>query len=173
MAVHTLLTEEQFLNLPDSDGRQEFRDGEVISVPPAKYARSELVKRIYKLLLTVLHESRVWNETGFLLRPERWVTPDVCVIWPDQARSRGWFYRSPMLAIEVASRGNTPDELQQKLLEYLEFGAGEVCIIYPKTKTMVVHRVGFTLTVEAQADYYCELAGVTFTPEYRTEVAED
>ena len=40
MAVHTLLTEEQFLNLPDSDGRQEFRDGEVISVPPAKYARS-------------------------------------------------------------------------------------------------------------------------------------
>ena len=168
MSVSTLLTEEEFLNLPDSDGRQEFRDGELIEVPPPKYAHSELVKRIAKLLQTVLHETRVWTETGFQLRPGRWVTPDVCVVRPDQPRSAGWFQASPMVAIEVASRGNLAEDLQQKVDDYLEFGAAEVCVIYPKSRTMVVYRPGVTVHVKADADYRCDLLDVTFTPEFRT-----
>jgi Uma2 family endonuclease len=166
----TLLTEEEFLSLPASSGKQEFRDGELIEVPPAKYVHSELIKRLVRLLETVLHESRVWSETGFLLRKGRWVSPDVCVIWPDQPRQDGWFQRSPMLVIEVASRGNTPDQLQQKVMDYLETGVGEVCVIYPKSKTMVVFRPGSVLNISADTDYHCDIAGVTFTPDYRTEV---
>jgi Uma2 family endonuclease len=169
MSVSTLLTEAEFLNLPDSPGRQEFRDGELIELPPAKYLHSELAKRIYELLQTSLHESRVWIETGFRLREGRWVTPDVCVIWPDQPRDAGWFARSPMLAVEIASRGNTPDQLQEKVADYLENGAAEVCVIYPKSHTLVVYRQGVTLNVKADEDYCCELIGAVFTPDYRTE----
>lgn len=169
MSVTTLLTEEEFLNLPDFVGRQEFRDGELIEVPPAKYAHGELVKRIHNLLLTVLHESRIWSETGFRLRENRWVIPDVCVIWPDQPEADGWFQRSPMLAVEVASRGNTPDQLQEKVADYLQYGVAEVCVIYPKSRTMVVYRPDVTLNIAADADYHCDLVGVTFTPDFRTE----
>src|SRR5690242_17088574 len=114
MSVSTLLTEEEYLQLPDFPGRQEFRDGELITLLPAKRSHSELIKRNTRLLETVLDGSRIWSETGFQLRPNRWVIPDVCVIWPDQPVVNDYFQRSPMLAIEIASRGNTPDELQQK-----------------------------------------------------------
>ena len=103
MNTATWLSEEEFLDLPQSAGRQEFRDGELIELPPAKYVHSELIKRLVKLLLTVLDESRVWSETGFRLRKGRWVSPDVAVTWPDQPRFEGYFHRSPMIAIEVAS----------------------------------------------------------------------
>ena len=172
MAVSTLLTEEQFLNLPDFAGRQEFRDGELIELPPAKYPHSELVKRIAKLLETMVHESRIWSETGFQLRAGRWIVPDVCVTWPDQVRANGYFQRSPMVGIEVASRGNTPDQLQEKVLDYLAYGVAEVCVIYPKTRTMLIHRPDqMPQMVRPDIDYRCELIDVTFTPAYRTEVA--
>ena len=170
MSVTTLLTEEEFLSLPEFPGRQEFRDGELIEVPPATYAHSELIRRIAHLLLSVLPESRVWIATGFQLRKHRWAVPDICVTWPEQPRANGWFQRSPMLAIEVASRGNTPDQLQQKVMDYLENGAAEVCVIYPKSRTMVVYRPDATVNIIADMNYRCDLLGVTFTPEYRTEV---
>jgi Uma2 family endonuclease len=170
MRVATQLTEEEFLNLPEIAGRQEFQDGEVIEVPPPTFAHSELTKRISRLLLSALPESRVWTETGFQLRKDRWVVPDVCVTWPDQPRSGEWFQRSPMLAIEVSSRGYTPDQLQEKVMAYLENGAGEVCVIYPRSRTMVVYRPDATLNITAGMDYRCDLAGVIFTPEYRTEL---
>ena len=127
------------------------------------------MKRIYALLTTVLHDSRIWIETGFQLRTNRWVVPDICVIYPDQPRANGWFQRSPMVAIEVASRGNTPDELQQKVSDYLETGAAEMIVIYPKSRTLVAYRPGETLRVAADQDYPCALLRVSFTPDYRTE----
>lgn len=171
MAVKTLLTEDEFLNLPESAGRQEFRDGELIEVPPAKFPHSELIKRIYNLLLTALHESRVWTETAFRLRKGRWIVPDVCVIWPDHPREEGYLVGSPMVAIEIASRGNTPDELQEKVTDYLQHGVGEVLVIYPKTRTMIVYRPNETLNIAGGEEYRCDLAnGVVFTPQYRTEI---
>src|SRR5262249_55044248 len=129
------------------------------------------IKRIYALLLTVIHVSRIWIETGFQLRTNRWVIPDICVTHPDQERKHGWFHRSPMLAIEVASRGNTAEDLQQKVEDYLENGAAEVIVIYPRSRTMIVYRAlsGETSRIGPDDDYHCQLVGVTFTPEYRTE----
>lgn len=77
-----------------------------------------------------------------------------------------------MVGIEVASRGNTPDQLQEKVLDYLAYGVAEVCVIDPKTRTMLIHRPDETPhMVGPDIDYRCELIDVTFTPAYRTEVA--
>ncbi len=43
-----------------------------------------------------------------------------------------------MIAVEVASRGNTAEEIEGKVAAYLEEGAAEVWVIYPKTRTLVV-----------------------------------
>ena len=100
MGVLTLLTEEEFLSLPDTPGKQELLDGELIELPPAKLSHSELVKRFVDLLRTVLHASRVWSETGYRLQPRRWLTPDVSVSWPDQRVENDHFQGAPMIAIE-------------------------------------------------------------------------
>jgi len=75
-----------------------------------------------------------------------------------------WKQGAPMLAIEIASRGNTPEELERKRVLYLAHGAAEVWIIYPKTRTMLVSRQDGSQLIEAAADYRCVLIGITITP---------
>src|ERR1700688_4142117 len=130
MSISTLLTEEEFLSLPEFPGKQELLDGELIELSPAKHSHSELVKRLVELLHSALPMSRVWTETAYRLRRGRWLVPDASVSWPDQRVEDDWFQGSPMLAVEVASRSNSPDQLEQKVVAYLDHGVGEVWIIY-------------------------------------------
>jgi hypothetical protein len=44
MSAITQLTAEEFLNLPDTPGRQELPDGELISLPLAKHSHSEIAR---------------------------------------------------------------------------------------------------------------------------------
>jgi Uma2 family endonuclease len=170
MGVSTLLTEEQFLNLPQSDQRRELLDGELIELPYTKYSHDELTKRIFKLVTTVIPWERVWHETMYRLSPVSRVIPDISVDWPEQLVVDDWKQGAPMLAIEIASRGNIAEELERKRTLYLQHGAAEVWIIYPETHTMLVSRRDGGMIVEASADYRCDLIGVTVTPDYRTPV---
>ncbi|MGO9263179.1 MAG: Uma2 family endonuclease [Bryobacteraceae bacterium] len=170
MSVQALLSEEQFLELPEYIGKQELLDGELIELPPAKHSHSELSRRIVALLEPVLDPSRIWIEAAYRLAPRRWLVPDVSVSWPDQRVEDDWNQGSPMIAIEIASRGNTAHELEKKRLLYLADGAAEVWFIYPKTHSMVVSRPDGALQIAPGADYHCALLNVTVTPGYRTPV---
>ncbi len=169
MSVQTLLSEEEFLALPEFMGKQELLDGELNELPPAKHFHGQMAKLIAKLLESVVDASRVFIEIGYRLRPRRWLIPDVSVLWPDQPIEDGWLQGSPMIAIEIASRGNTGRELEKKRLLYLASGAAEVWIVYPEThSTLVSRQDGTTLAVDPAADYRCDLLQVVVTPEYRT-----
>lgn len=171
VSVRTLISEEEFLALPEFPGKQELLDGELIQLPPAKRPHSELAKRIAMLLISVLGWSRVWIETGYRLGKGRWLIPDVSVSWPDEQIADEWPQGAPMIAIEIASRGNTPDQLEKKRLLYLEHGAAEVWIVYPKTRSMLVSRKdGALIAIDPTADYRCELIPVVITPAYRTPI---
>ena len=169
VGVLTLLSEEEYLALPEFTGKQELLDGELNELPPAKYSHSKLARLIVSLLETVLDPSRVCIEVGYRLGPRRWLIPDVSVLWPDQSIEDGWPQGAPMIAIEIASRGNTVVEFEKKRLLYLAGGAGEVWFLYPETHSMSVSRQdGTTLSIAPTADYHCELVPVVVTPEYRT-----
>jgi len=170
MGVKVLLSEAEFLELPEKPGKQELIQGQLIELPPAKHSHDELGNRNAELLRTVLPSSRVWVETAYRLSSQSWLLPDVSVSWPDQRIEDDWKQGAPMLAIEIASRGNTPEELERKRLLYLAHGAAEVWIIYPKTRTMLVSRRDGSQHIAADADYYCDLLGITVTPAYRTPV---
>ena len=171
VSTQTLLSEEEFLALPDSAGKQELLDGELIELPPAKHSHDELARRIAELLAAVLGWSRIWIASGYRLARGRWLTPDVSVSWPDQRIEDDWKQGSPMIAIEIASRGNTPDELEKKRLLYLENGVAEIWIIYPKAHSMMVSRAdGTVISIGPAAGYRCELIPVVLTPDYRTPV---
>jgi Uma2 family endonuclease len=156
MSATTLLTAEEFLNLPDTPGKQELLDGELISLPPARHYHSKAAKAFQKFLETVLDESRVWLFEGYQLR-RGWLIPDVSVIWPGQPIAE-WFQGAPMIAIEIVSRGNTAEEIDRKVGAYLEEGSAEVWVVYPATGSMTVFRKDQTLRVTDT--YRCELIGV-------------
>src|SRR5579884_3028341 len=132
------ITLDEFERLPDIDGVQELLDGLLIQMPPPKRRHSEITRNIFDFLKTRIEPSRVWIETGFLIG-RHCPQPDIAVTFPEQTTERGWFAGSPILAIEVASRGNTPDELEWKKDLYLSNGALEVWVIYDKTRSIVVH----------------------------------
>jgi Uma2 family endonuclease len=155
MSVGARLTDEEFLSLPDEPGKQELLDGELISLPPAKLAHAISARRLYELIRTV-HEPRVWNGIGYRLK-RGWLQPDVSVTWPDQPIGE-WFEGSPMIAIEIASRGNTDEEIDRKVVAYLAEGAAEVWIVRPKTASMMVYRKDSAIRFTGV--YLCELIGI-------------
>lgn len=57
-----------------------------------------------------------------------------------------------MVAIEIASRGNTDEEIDRKVDAYLSGGALEVWIVRPKTLSMTVFRPQSALRVTATYD---------------------
>jgi Uma2 family endonuclease len=65
MGARTLLSEEEFLALPESAGKQELIDGELIELPPATDSHDELSRRLAELFRTALDTSRIWIETSY------------------------------------------------------------------------------------------------------------
>lgn len=158
MSAAARLSLEEFLNLPDAPGKFELLDGELLTFPPAKLSRMEMVKRFLPLLETAVDRSRVWCEMGYQL-DRHWLQPDLSVSWPDQRVENDWFQGAPMLAVEIVSPGHRADEIERKIAVYLEHGAAEIWIVYPKTRSMTV--VQKEKTLRSQGDYHCELIGAT------------
>jgi Uma2 family endonuclease len=132
------LTLEEFDQLPEKDGIQELLDGEVVQMAPPKRRHSQIVQYVEAIFLKHLNRSRVWVETGFAIG-RHCPQPDVAVTHLDQGTTLGWFANAPLIAVEVASRGNTPDELEFKKDLYLGNGGREVWVVYDKTRSVVVH----------------------------------
>src|SRR5215467_10244365 len=135
-----LLCEYEFLSLPDSICKQELLQGELIELPPAKYSYTELAHRFLWLLDGAASRACIWIGAFYRLSSLNWLAPDVSISWPNQRIEDDSQQGAPMIAIEIASRGNTPEQLERKRLLYLEYGAAEVWIIYPATHTMLVSR---------------------------------
>jgi Uma2 family endonuclease len=163
-----LLTDEEFLALPEIPGKQELIDGELITLPPSKHSHDELGKRIAALFRTVLHESRIWIESGYQLGPRKWLQPDVSVTWPDQKIENDYKQGGPMIAVEISSGANTDEQMERKRLQYLEHGTAEVWIVYPATRTMLVCGSDWTRHIRSSDTYRCEIVPVEISPEYRT-----
>jgi Uma2 family endonuclease len=67
MGAVTLLTAEEYLNMPETPGRYELPDGELISLPVAKRFHNK-IGRSFEDLLQPHWAGRVyglWNDIGF------------------------------------------------------------------------------------------------------------
>jgi Uma2 family endonuclease len=54
---------------------------------------------------------------------------------------------APDLVIEVVSPSETAEDLDQKIREYLAAGAGVVWAIYPRARTVHVHKADGTVRI--------------------------
>jgi Uma2 family endonuclease len=130
-------------------------------LPPAQDLHGDIIHALYEVLRSVLPANRVRIEAGYRMPPDTWLQPDVSVRWPDQPAENGFRQGSPMIAIEVVSPGNTAEEIQRKTAAYLNHGAEEVWIVYPRSRCMMVHK---SSVAERITDFYaCALVPVTIS----------
>jgi Uma2 family endonuclease len=160
MSTTTRMTFAEFEKLSNGPGKQELLNGELIELPPAKWSHTGLVMRVALFLAKVTGESRVKVEAGYRIG-DGWLVPDVSVSWPDQKVVGGYAVESPMIAIEIASPSNTDAQIDEKTVAYLENGAAEVWIFYPKTRSMMVHVRADMSARRYTGKYECALLNAT------------
>jgi Uma2 family endonuclease len=146
MGTTTLLSFEEFEQLPDEPGKVELLDGELIQLPPAKRKHTEIAHRIYDLLKPVVEKAEAsarlgeaYHEMGYKFSSRAWLQPDVSISHRDQP-SGDYFESAPALAVEVLSESNTAEQMDRKVNIYLTNGGVEVWLVYPKTRCVWVYR---------------------------------
>lgn len=133
----TLVSESEFLALPETMDRIELLDGEVIVSPSPSVWHQELLSRLVQLL-------RSWAESGervfvghspldVRFAPGRILQPDAFVILGELALDHeGPIDRVPDLCIEVLSTNRVYDRLTKRFV-YAAAGVRELWLVEPSS----------------------------------------
>ncbi|MGH9674080.1 MAG: Uma2 family endonuclease [Bryobacteraceae bacterium] len=151
MATQTLLTVDEYLDLPLEEGRRhELDEGRLVEMASPTLEHGDYQGRLFyffhvyrkqqKIPLVVsLHAEFVLSDDPPVARQ-----PDVCVIMPETASRleyvRGAYRGHPELAIEVVSKSDVAVELDRKVDQYLAAGVQSVWIFYPETRHVMIYR---------------------------------
>ena len=87
-------------------------------------------------------------ETGFLLRrnPDTVRAPDAACMAGERLGAEetpaGFLEKAPDLVVEVVSPGDSAAAVRDKIRDWLEGGTRLVRVVYPETRSVVVHRQG-------------------------------
>jgi Uma2 family endonuclease len=148
MATQTLLTLDQYAELPKQEGRRyELDEGVVIEMSGVNSDHGSIQAELCALLIAgarkVGAELKVMVNVAFILAPATERIPDVTVVRRDKLESmeyyRGAYRGAPELAIEVVSENDSAADLDRKVAQYLAAGVMSVWVIYPETKHIVIH----------------------------------
>jgi Uma2 family endonuclease len=147
MATKTLLTIEQFDQLPITEGiLYELNEGELVTVTEPMPRHNWVRDNVARLAGNFVEErklGRVFLETGYQLTPETVRIPDVSFVPADRMREIDLDKRiegAPALAIEVISPTDLAEEVTQKVKQYLAAGTKVVWVFYPRTREVQVFR---------------------------------
>lgn len=143
------LSAEDLFKLPDDEHRYELVEGELRRMAPAGGEHGDLAMEIGATLRNHVREHRLGRvfaaETGFILRtdPDTVRAPDVSFVrqprLPVGGLPTGYFPFAPDLAVEIVSPSDSAEEIQAKVSEYESAGVHQVWVVYPRTRTVVVH----------------------------------
>ena len=163
MSTAVLLTLEEFIARPGREDwqKEELIEGELIVSPGAKVSHAYIVDQLRKGLRPLEKQGFVvGNDFSCILRPRSMPIPDLAVVgnerWIEAARADAWLENSPELVIEVSSPSNR--KLYVKAAVYLEHGAEQVWVVYPKRRSVTVYTLEGSS--EARGDETLEFRGV-------------
>ena len=150
MATTTLMSFAEF-ELLDEDGSDlELLKGELIRMPYPERPNMITCQRLFQGLDSAVERLRqeapgielgmVHIEMGYRLtgEPGSGLRPDVSLTHPNQPGDR-FYIGAPLIAFEVVSPNEKADHLNEKVQEYLAYGAAEVWLIYPKLRNAWVY----------------------------------
>jgi len=139
-----ILTYEEWLRLPETEGIEEVVNGEIRTMPPNKWNHTRIIEKLARLLGAQLDPETVYVVTsvfGLVIRHEPPTTrvPDLALFVASQiVEQDGYIHSAPELVVEVLSPGNTRLERAEKLKDYESIGVPEVWVISPEALTVEV-----------------------------------
>ena len=171
------LTLEDFARLPADGVCHEISSGELITLPPAKSLHSLILSIVVEVLHFYLKEhpiGRVMPETGYVLSRDPLTVrqPDVSVLSRQRIRSidpDSYFEGAPELAIEIVSPSDSAEDLEIKVRQYLQAGAHQVWVLYPKSQDVHVYSPGGSLKV---LESHETLEGGSTLPGFAVKVSD-
>jgi len=136
----TLIPVEEYLNT-SYDPDREYVDGEVVERNLGEKTHS-IIQR--NLILFLGNQAKqlgigVYPEQRVQVSPTRFRIPDVTVVKLSQERGE-IFTNPPHLCVEILSKDDTMQYMQQKIDDYLTFGVPYVWIINPRNRKGYVVR---------------------------------
>ena len=170
------VTAEELLAMPQ-DGPCELIAGEIVMMTPAGYQHGEIAGKINTLLGPHAAKNRlgsvVSGEAGFLIArdPDTVRVPDVAFVRRErQPKSpKAFFPGAPDLAVEVISPTDRVKEVDDKTQAWLDAGTPLVWVVWPDTRSVVVHRPGQPPRILHERDV---ITGEDVLPGFECTVAE-
>jgi Uma2 family endonuclease len=166
----------EIAHLPEFvDKRLELIEGEIQEMSPAGGEHGEVGGDLFGFIWNHVRQNGLGRvtaaETGYILfkDPDGKDTvraPDVGFVSSERAPqpfTEKYIPMAPDLAVEVVSPGDSADEIETKVTQYLRYGVRMVIVVYPTTKTVLVHTpTGLKrLTIEDTLDGGDVLPGFT------------
>lgn len=139
MPVTALVSVKEYLSTsyhPDV----EYVEGELIprNVGEVDHSRLQLKIGVY----LERHEQEwgisLYPECRTLILPKRFRVPDLCVL-PGRETDDQIIRKPPFLCIEILSKDDRAEDIQEKIEEYLAFGVKYIWIINPRNRLAYVH----------------------------------
>ena len=146
-----LMTAEEAAQLSTVNRRFELVKGVYVEMSPTSARHGKVANRLSYLINGFIAQHPLGEvtaaETGFLLarNPDVVRAADVAFIAKTrlpagEVPEEGYWTLAPDLAVEVVSPNDKPDDVQEKVQDYLEAGTPMVWVVYPKTRSVMVYR---------------------------------
>ena len=147
MATKTLLTVEQFEQLPEEESRRyELDHGELIEVSGPNFEHNDIrgiIEHAFRSYLAKQRLGRVIAEQEFRLDSDTVRRPDVAFLSAETSarfdKTKSILEIVPDLVAEVVSSSERADELMRKVNQFLAAGTKCVWVIYPAERKVLAH----------------------------------
>ena len=138
------VTYEEWLRMPETEGREEVVNGEIHIKPAASSTHARIVARVSRPFILQLDLDRFDILTGSFgviihTQPLTSRVPDLAVF--DRANVvviDGYYHSAPQLAVEVLSPSQTRRMTDEKLRDYESIGIEEVWLISPQAGSVEI-----------------------------------
>jgi Uma2 family endonuclease len=143
-----------------ADVRLELSQGELVVMSPAGGEYGVVAGTFFGLIWNFVREHKTGYvtaaETGYILAqtPDGRDTvraPDVGFVAKDRLPDglpQGYIPSAPDLAVEVVSPNDEAEAVQRKVMEYLRHGTRLMWVVYPRTRSVVVHTAEKAITLD-------------------------
>ena len=144
------MTAKDLLLMPDDGYRYELIRGELKKMSPAGNYHGRLASNVNVPLGGYVRTNDLGRtyvaDTGYLISsdPDTVRAPDVAFISRERleeiGETDGYWPGAPDLVVEVISPNDRYTEVEEKVAEWLEAGAGMVIVVNPRRRSVRVHR---------------------------------
>lgn len=174
MTTTHLISADELWQMPN-DQRRELVKGEIRIMAPTGFDHGVVTARLTYLLARHIYERNLGvllgAETGFRLSPDPDTVraADVAFVRADRVpteRPTKYWQGAPDLAVEVVSPGDTHEEVEEKVADYLAAGTRSVWVVNPKRRSITLHRPGQNPVVLRDTDTLTDpdvLPGLSFS----------